>query len=442
MPPPLTGGFGSQNRVLKQPGVGPKPKLTGGYGTTTSVAVPSAPLSRDPVPTGTSLHMPNLSGPTTLIPPPQAPRKYPDWVYDEKGGVLRFDGNIIVYHIKGFPLCPWQDLVREGPLDPKWDENKAEIAKAQAEEKLNASEPEDEEDDAYVPPGSSQPVPHRKRSVRQQNNSNKTAQIVNKRAYYDANGGGVTEHNYSESKPTKRRRVIKIQKNDPNRQAPQVTPHPRKRAKKPVKWIQCIFCSKWRKIPATIPNETLGDQWACRDNFWDRTHNSCRDPQELESDTEEQPAEPARPTYGYQGFRRDPPPQPVRTQRTAAARPRASRAPTLSIGEALNQMRTRDPEYDAARAAFYKSLQAYSGSPPPVTTLCSRPIDLYHLYCEVTARGGYEDVTDNKQWREIFRTMDNYNLSHTSASYALKKCYRKILEGYERQHFRSSLRQR
>eukprot|EP00493_Phyllostaurus_siculus_P025931 UN26276 len=165
--------------------------------------------------------MPNRSGPTTLAPPPQAPRKYPDWVYDEKGGVLRFDGNIIVYHIKGFPLCPWQDLVREGPLDPKWDENKAEIAKAQAEEKLNASEPEeDEEDDAYVPPGSSQPVPYRKRSARQANQSKKTtARIVNSKAYYDANNGGVAEHSYA-SETKKRRHVIKIQKNDPNRQAP------------------------------------------------------------------------------------------------------------------------------------------------------------------------------------------------------------------------------
>ena len=69
------------------------------------------------------------------------------------------------------------------------------------------------------------------------------------------------------------------------------------------------------------------------------------------------------------------------------------------------------------------------------TTLCQKTVDLYHLWSEVTSRGGYDSVTENKRWREVFRALDNYNASHTSASYALKKCYTKVLGDYERQYY-------
>jgi len=319
-------------------------------------------------------------------------------------------------------------------LDPKWDINKAEIARVAAEEKENASEPDDE-DDAYVPPGSSQPVPHRKRSTRRTNNNKSTARIVNKNAYYNASEGGIAEHTYPESKSGKRRRVIKIQKHDSNRQAPKPM-RQRKPLKKQFKWIQCIFCSKWRKIPATIPNATLGEQWACRDNFWDQAHNSCRDPQETEEgDREEGAADepPSKPTYGYQGFRRNPPP--TAPPQSAARTPRTPKQQVFTISEHLSQFRSQGDSYDSSRADFYKTLQTFLGEVPPITTLCQRPVDLYHLYSEVTSRGGYDTVTENKQWREIFRSLDNYNASHTSASYALKKCYRKLLGDYERRHY-------
>merc|ERR1711879_138606 len=144
---------------------------------------------------------------------------------------------------------------------------------------------------------------------------------------------------------------------------------------------------------------------------------------ELESDTEDEPdAPPPLPTYGYQGFRKEPTPARQHKQPPAARTPRTPKQ-AFSVDEHLNQFRSQGDEYDASREEFYKGLQSFLGEVPPITTLCQRPVDLYHLYSQVTSRGGYDTVTENKQWREIFRALDNYNASHTSASYALKKCY-------------------
>merc|ERR1711964_681854 len=64
--------------------------------------------------------------------------------------------------------------------------------------------------------------------------------------------------------------------------------------------------------------------------------------------------------------------------------------------------------------------------PPDVNLLCGAPVDLYQLFTETTGRGGYEQVCTSKQWREIFRQLPQYSQTHTSASYALKKCTEKI----------------
>lgn len=56
--------------------------------------------------------------------------------------------------------------------------------------------------------------------------------------------------------------------------------------------------------------------------------------------------------------------------------------------------------------------------------LGKREVDLYRLFREVTAYGGCDNVIKKEgTWSRIYRGMDNYSPTETSASYRLKKMY-------------------
>ena len=78
--------------------------------------------------------------------------------------------------------------------------------------------------------------------------------------------------------------------------------------------------------------------------------------------------------------------------------------------------------------------------------LGKREVDLYRLFREVTAHGGCENVVKKEgTWSRIYRGMDNYSPTETSASYRLKKMcvmvvevthsYTKYLLDYEKEMF-------
>lgn len=50
------------------------------------------------------------------------------------------------------------------------------------------------------------------------------------------------------------------------------------------KWIQCCKCEKWRKVPYSIDEDQIPDNWICDDNVWDSAYNSCEVKQELSDD--------------------------------------------------------------------------------------------------------------------------------------------------------------
>ena len=61
--------------------------------------------------------------------------------------------------------------------------------------------------------------------------------------------------------------------------------------------------------------------------------------------------------------------------------------------------------------------------------LGKREVDLYRLFREVTAHGGCENVVKKEgTWSRIYRGMDNYSPTETSASYRLKKMYVMVME--------------
>jgi hypothetical protein len=65
-----------------------------------------------------------------------------------------------------------------------------------------------------------------------------------------------------------------------------------------------------------------------------------------------------------------------------------------------------------------------------VPQIGGKELDLYKLFKEVVSRGGYHNVCDNKQWKEIVNSLD-LPASCTSASFTLRNHYSKYLQAYE-----------
>jgi len=184
------------------------------------------------------------------------------------------------------------------------------------------------------------------------------------------------------------------------------------------KWIECCACGKWRKIPGDVQESQIPDPFVCANNIWDHCRQSCEIPQEEYVEEE--------PDQGGYAQHDDYAPRPRKRRRTYASRS------SHSIEDILNDH--SDPEYAMRRKQFYDELTVFLGRQPEVNQLCGKPVDLYHLYTETSNRGGYERVCDGKAWRQIFRTLPQFQDSHTSASYALKKMYRRNLLEYENHH--------
>jgi hypothetical protein len=49
--------------------------------------------------------------------------------------------------------------------------------------------------------------------------------------------------------------------------------------REPQKWVQCAACAKWRRVPHSVGDDELPDDWRCAGNAWDAAHASCDVPQ-------------------------------------------------------------------------------------------------------------------------------------------------------------------
>jgi len=243
-------------------------------------------------------------------------------------------------------------------------------------------------------------------------------------------------------------------------------------------FVKCSYCFKLRKVPAHAERQINASNWSCYDNRWDPKHNSCsalqedfREEEELEDCpfTEEELNEPLllpnneqsyqqiqtpyaqqyqQPEYDREGYnvfsnhRDDYGGRPKRRRTTRGRPPIASLAgwpdnlpgrnsSGISLTSLLDNTDGVDPQYAGDRKSFYSNLEQFLGRQPDVNLLSGAPVDLYQLYSEVVQRGGFEEVCQQKLWREIFRQLPQYSDRHTSASYALKKMYKKNLLEYE-----------
>lgn len=233
-------------------------------------------------------------------------------------------------------------------------------------------------------------------------------------------------------------------------------------------FVKCSYCFKLRKVPAHAERQINPTNWSCYDNRWDPKHNSCsalqedfREEEELEDCpfTEEELNEPLllpnneqsyqqiqtpyarqyqQPEYDQDGYnvfsshRDDYYGRKPKRRRTTRGRPPIGRNSSgISLTSLLDNTDGVDPQYAGDRKSFYSNLESFLGRQPDVNLLSGAPVDLYQLYSEVVQRGGFEEVCQQKLWREIFRQLPQYSDRHTSASYALKKIYKKNLLEYE-----------
>mmetsp|Transcript_32421 Transcript_32421/g.55068 ORF Transcript_32421/g.55068 Transcript_32421/m.55068 type:complete len:253 (+) Transcript_32421:1690-2448(+) len=111
----------------------------------------------------------------------------------------------------------------------------------------------------------------------------------------------------------------------------------------------------------------------------------------------------------------------------------------LSSNERVLSVREAQKYYEIERNNFDKHLgtflEMFNKKLRRTPTINSRPLDLYRLYREVVHMGGCDRVVAQEGcWTKIFRTLENYSVKVTDASYRLKRYYKHYLYAYE-QHF-------
>ncbi|PIA56749.1 hypothetical protein AQUCO_00700836v1 [Aquilegia coerulea] len=81
-----------------------------------------------------------------------------------------------------------------------------------------------------------------------------------------------------------------------------------------------------------------------------------------------------------------------------------------------------------------KSFHSALGTRIITPVIGGKELDLHVLYVEVTSRGGFQKVVEEKKWREI-STVFNFPSTATSASYVLRKHYMSNLHHFEQVYF-------
>ena len=156
-----------------------------------------------------------------------------------------------------------------------------------------------------------------------------------------------------------------------------------------INWVQCNLCLKWRRLKLdSSAMEKLPSKWFCHMNEEDPQHNTCDAPEE-------------------------------------GSLPSSCSEATTTLSKDHDTM------------AFLEKLRNFYKSTGKVVrfrslTLGGRELNLYRLYVEVQARGGNAQVMSEKgTWAKIFRSLENYSKTETSASFRLKNIYKKYLLDYE-----------
>ncbi|MCH98791.1 high mobility group B protein 10-like [Trifolium medium] len=69
-----------------------------------------------------------------------------------------------------------------------------------------------------------------------------------------------------------------------------------------------------------------------------------------------------------------------------------------------------------------------------VPTIGGKPLDLHHLFVEVTSRGGIEKVIVDRKWKEVVMSF-KFRETITSASFMVRKYYLSLLYHFEQAYY-------
>eukprot|EP00469_Lotharella_globosa_P013456 CAMPEP_0167781722 /NCGR_PEP_ID=MMETSP0111_2-20121227/6093_1 /TAXON_ID=91324 /ORGANISM="Lotharella globosa, Strain CCCM811" /LENGTH=498 /DNA_ID=CAMNT_0007672421 /DNA_START=620 /DNA_END=2116 /DNA_ORIENTATION=+ len=156
------------------------------------------------------------------------------------------------------------------------------------------------------------------------------------------------------------------------------------------RWVRCYNCKKWRRIPLMAPFESISPKWMCSMGNWGQRLSCNMDQEALQNEK------------------------------------------VLTPAEAQKYYVIEKSNFDNHLASF---LEMFSKKMRRTPMINSKPLDLYRLYREVVAMGGCDRVIQQEGcWTRIFRTLENFSVKVTDASYRLKRYYKHYLYAYE-QHF-------
>ncbi|CAK8564742.1 unnamed protein product [Lathyrus sativus] len=86
---------------------------------------------------------------------------------------------------------------------------------------------------------------------------------------------------------------------------------------------------------------------------------------------------------------------------------------------------------------FRETLQSFHdsfGTKLKIPTIGGKPLDLHHLFIEVTSRGGVEKVIVDRKWKEVIMTF-NFRDTITSASFMVRRYYLSLLYHFEQVYY-------
>ncbi|WJX36521.1 hypothetical protein P8452_24389 [Trifolium repens] len=86
---------------------------------------------------------------------------------------------------------------------------------------------------------------------------------------------------------------------------------------------------------------------------------------------------------------------------------------------------------------FMEKLQSFHdsfGTKFKIPTIGGKPLDLHHLFVEVTSRGGIEKVIVDRKWKEVVMSF-KFRETITSASFMVRKFYLSLLYHFEQAYY-------
>ncbi|KAL1323212.1 hypothetical protein HN51_068278 [Arachis hypogaea] len=81
-----------------------------------------------------------------------------------------------------------------------------------------------------------------------------------------------------------------------------------------------------------------------------------------------------------------------------------------------------------------EKLHADMGTKFMIPIIGGKELDLFHLFIEVTSRGGIEKIIKERRWKEVTQTF-NFPSTATNASFVLRKYYSSLLYHYEQIYY-------